>query len=79
MRFGEPVGGDGLALPEETVVLRWDGPATTGPLLAGREQVTATYVVECAGPERAREIAARVLDFHVVAVEIRRAHDTVER
>jgi hypothetical protein len=38
--------------------------------------VTAYYVVECASPERAQTIAERVLDFHVVAVEVRAIHDT---
>ena len=33
------------------------------------------YVLECESAERAREIAARVLDFHVVAVEVRPVHD----
>lgn len=75
---GELVGGAGLALPDDTVVLRWDGPVTAGPLVPGRDHLTAYYVVDCDGPERAQAIAARVLDFHVVAAEVRSVHDTLE-
>jgi hypothetical protein len=76
---GELVGGDGLALPEETKTLRLvDGrvAATTGPLVDSAEQMSAYYLLECAGLDRALEIAERVLDFHVVAAEVRRIHDS---
>jgi hypothetical protein len=33
-------------------------------------------VIDYASPERARAIAARVLDFHVTAVEVRTIHDS---
>jgi hypothetical protein len=33
-------------------------------------------VIDRAGPERTRAIAERVLDFHVVAVEVRPMHDS---
>jgi hypothetical protein len=76
---GELLNGAGLVFPAETATMRWrpdESPAIDeGPLIAGDEQVTAYYVVECESPERAREIAARVLDFHVVAVEVRAIHD----
>ncbi|MGW4564125.1 YciI family protein [Streptomyces sp. NPDC004561] len=76
---GELLNGAGLALPRDTGTLRWrpDGPATAaeGPLGAAAVHLTAYYVVDCATPERAREIAGRVLDFHVVAVEVRPVHD----
>jgi hypothetical protein len=75
---GELVGGEGLALPEETVALRWKGPVSTGPLVPAPQHVTAYYVVECASAGRAQEIAARLLDFHVTAVEVRRVHDSLE-
>jgi hypothetical protein len=78
MPTGVMVGGAGLVLPHETTTLRWKGPTTTGPFLGGRDQLTAYYELECGGEEQAREIARRVLDFHVVAVELRRIHDRVD-
>lgn len=36
-------------------------------------------MIECASPERARAIAEPVLDFHVVAVEVRPIHDVFGR
>jgi hypothetical protein len=73
-------GGAGLVLPHETTVVRLgsDGVVTSqGPLVAGTaEHLTAYYEVECATAERAREIAAHILDDHVIAVEVRRIHDT---
>jgi hypothetical protein len=80
---GELVGGSGLALPEETTVLRLrpDGSAvaTGGPLAADAvEHLTAYYEIECETVERAREIAARLLDDHVTTVELRRIHDAVD-
>ena len=73
-------GGAGLDFPDETTVLRL-GPggvdARQGPLITDMtEQLSAYYEVECETPERAQEIAAHVLDDHVVAVEVRRIHDT---
>jgi hypothetical protein len=72
---GEVIGGAGLVYPEDTVTLRWNGPATTGPLVPGTEQLSAYYVVECDSAERAREIASQTLDYHVIAVEVRAIHD----
>ncbi|MFF7209738.1 YciI family protein [Streptomyces sp. NPDC008238] len=77
---GEMLNGAGLALPRDTTTIRGHGdgarPATTpGPLSTATEQVTAYYVIDCASPERALEIAGRVVDFHVVAVEVRPVHD----
>jgi hypothetical protein len=76
---GELLNGAGLAFPTDTVTLRWrqDEAAEVGdgPFAPADEHVTAYYVIECESPERAREIAARVLDFHVVAVEVRPVHD----
>ena len=77
---GELAGGAGLALPEETTVLRLgaEGAASAkGPLASEpAEHLTAYYEVECASEERAAEIAARTLDDHVTGVEVRRIHDT---
>ena len=68
---GELAGGAGLALPDETKVLRL-GPdeqvAAEGPL-SGRaddeEHLTAYYEVDCETLDRAKEIGAFVLDHHV--------------
>ncbi|MFF7992293.1 YciI family protein [Kitasatospora xanthocidica] len=76
---GEMLNGAGLAYPEDTTTLRRheDGTTTTGgPLSEATDHLTAYYVIDCANPERAREIAERVLDFHVVAVEVRPVHDS---
>ena len=78
---GELTGGAGLALPEETAVLRLgaDGALTTahGPIASEAvDHLTAYYEIECDTAERAHEIGSRVLDHHVVAVELRRIHDT---
>jgi hypothetical protein len=77
---GELLGGSGLALPDETTVLRLgpSGVATQhGPLATdAAEHLTAYYEIECDNVGRAQEIAARVLDDHVTAVELRRIHDT---
>ncbi|MFE2302850.1 YciI family protein [Streptomyces sp. NPDC059445] len=75
---GELLNGAGLAYPRDTTTLRWsaEGPAVAdGPFAEADEHLTAYYVIECATPERARAIAERVLDFHVVAVEVRPIHD----
>jgi hypothetical protein len=77
---GELLNGAGLAFPTDTTTLRWrrdDAPvADGGPFHEAEEHLTAYYVLECESTERAREIAARVLDFHVVAVEVRPVHDS---
>jgi hypothetical protein len=73
---GELRGGAGLVLPDETTVLRLGSDAVVtrrGPLLADTsEHLTAYYEVDC----ETHEIAARILDDHVTAVEVRRIHDT---
>jgi hypothetical protein len=77
---GELRGGAGLVLPDETTVVRdgSDGVVTSqGPLVADTPQhLTAYYEVDCETPERAHEVAAHILDDHVIAVEVRRIHDT---
>jgi hypothetical protein len=70
-------GGAGLVLPDETTLLRLGAEPRQGPLAADTtEHLTAYYEVECETPERANEIAAHLLDDHVIAVEVRRIHDT---
>ena len=80
---GELVGGSGLALPDETTVLRLGGDgsavATRGPLATDAiEHLTAYYEIDCETVERACAIAARLLDDHVTTVELRRIHDAVD-
>lgn len=72
---GELLNGAGLVFPKDTVTMRWRGETSTGPFAEATEHLTAYYVLECETPERAKEIAARVLDFHVTAVEVRAIHD----
>jgi hypothetical protein len=79
---GELIGGMGMAVAEETTLLRL-GPdgvvGERGPLAAGASiHISAYYELECGSDERAREIAERLLDDHVTAVELRSAHDSVE-
>ena len=52
---------------------RWSPPA---PVAAGDEHVTAYYLIECPDRDRAVEIASRVLDSHVTAVEVRQIHNS---
>src|SRR5262245_47761814 len=66
---GEIVNGAGLRLPAETVTVRAAG-TSTGPVASGGEHVAAYYIVEVADRQRADEIAARILDDHVSAVEV---------
>jgi hypothetical protein len=65
----------GMDHPADTVTISADGVAR-GPLSGGREQLTAWYVLECETAEQAATEAARVLDFHVTAVEVRHIHDS---
>jgi hypothetical protein len=78
----EVTGGAGLALPHETTVLRLDGDSIAvreGPLTPEPvEQLTAYYEIDCETLDRAREIASRILDDHVTAIELRRIHDSVD-
>jgi hypothetical protein len=69
------VGGAGLALPQDTMVVRETG-AASGPLFDTAEHLTAYYEVETT-QEHAQEIAARILDHHVTSVEVRFIHDHV--
>ena len=69
------VGGAGLALPVDTTVVRASG-VSSGPLAEAVEHLTAYYEIE-ATPERAQEVATRILDNHVTSVEVRRIHDHV--
>jgi hypothetical protein len=70
--------GAGLSYPSDTTTLRLENDepvAGKGPLLAGTEQLTAYYVVECDSMAQAQALAEGILDFHVTAVEVRQIHD----
>ncbi|WP_345366462.1 YciI family protein [Saccharopolyspora cebuensis] len=71
---GELLGGQALAAPSlsRTVRVR-DGTlaATDGPFIETKEQLAGYLVVDCASPERAAEIAARIPDARFAAVEVR--------
>ncbi|QXJ19597.1 YciI family protein [Actinomadura graeca] len=71
---GELVEGVALADPvnSRTVRVRGGVPAATdGPYLESKEQLAGYFVVDCEGPERAAEIAARFPDARLGAVEVR--------
>jgi hypothetical protein len=70
---GELVAGVALADPVNTRTIRVrDGvPATTdGPYIEAKEQLAGYFVLDCDGPERAAEIAARFPDARFAAVEV---------
>jgi hypothetical protein len=71
---GEWVGGSPLADPSNTKTVRVrNGVAapTDGPFAEAKEHLAGYDLVECASPERAAEIAARIPDARLVAVEVR--------
>lgn len=77
---GELLNGAGLTYPEDSTTMRLmaDGVLVAdGPVVESEEHMTAYYVLDCASEERARSIAAGILDFHVTAVEVRAIHDSV--
>lgn len=76
---GELLGGAGLADATDTTTVRMrDGvpEAMDGPFADAKDQVSAYYLIECATTERAIALAARLLDPHVAAVEVRPIVDT---
>lgn len=76
---GELINGAGLHPPEETTTIRIVAnrpESSAGPVAAGDEHVPAYYLVECPDRDRAVEIASRILDSHVTAVEVRQLHNS---
>jgi hypothetical protein len=74
---GELLEGEGLDYPWNTITMRWtsgEPVVTDGPLHPAPEHLTAYYVVDCATADRAYELARDLLDFHVIAVEVRPIH-----
>lgn len=71
---GELVSAAPLADPvnTRTIRVRDGGPVVTdGPYLQSEEQMAGFFVVDCATPERAEEIAGRFPDARFWAVEMR--------
>ena len=71
---GELVGAQALADPLTSRAVRVrDGErvVTDGPFVESKEQLAGYFVVDCATPERAEEIAARFPDARFAAVEVR--------
>ena len=76
---GEMLTGAGLAYPRDTMPsggVWMDLPRRRGRSPGRPGQLTACYMIDRAGPDRARAIAERILDFHVTAVEVRPIHDS---
>ncbi|MFC4591893.1 YciI family protein [Sphaerisporangium corydalis] len=71
---GELIGGAPLADPASATTVRVrDGGtvATDGPYVEAKEQFAGYFLLDCASPERAMEIAARFPDARFAAVEVR--------
>lgn len=71
---GELLSVEALADPvtARTVRVRDQVPVVTdGPFVESKEQMAGVFVLDCATPERAEEIAARFPDARFSAVELR--------
>ena len=71
---GELVGVQGLADPITSRSVRVRNGAaivTDGPFVEAKEHMAGFFVVDCATPERAEEIAARFPDARFAGVEVR--------
>ena len=71
---GELVGFAALADPANstTVQVRDGVPAVTdGPYIEAKEFLAGFYVVDCETPERAQELAAKIPDAALTAIEVR--------
>jgi hypothetical protein len=71
---GELLGGDALAHPSQTKVVRVrDGVVATtdGPFVEAKEQFAGTLVVDVESEERAVEIASRWPDARYATMEVR--------
>jgi hypothetical protein len=75
---GELVSAEGLAEPAGAKTIRIQDGATAvtdGPFVEAKEHLAGYFVLDCASPERAVEIAARVPDAQFEAVELRPVMD----
>ncbi|MFY9913596.1 MAG: YciI family protein [Nocardioidaceae bacterium] len=71
---GELVSAEALAAPltARTVRVRDNATLVTdGPYVEAKEQMAGVFVLDCATPERAEELASRVPDARFSAVELR--------
>ena len=72
---GELISAAALDDPARSRTIRFrDGApaATDGPFVDAKEQMAGYFLVDCATPERAAEIAARFPDARYGGVEVRR-------
>jgi len=72
---GRVISGDPLGPSRRGRVLRRDGSITDGPYLETKEQLGGFYLVECADPEDAAAVAARIPTSPGLVVEIREIPD----
>jgi hypothetical protein len=79
-KSGELVANPGLTtLDARTVRVRDGVPAVTdGPFTEAKEYLAGFYLLDCAGPDRAAEIAARLPEAEFAPIEIRRVMDGAE-
>ncbi len=71
---GELVDAAPLAAPEQTKTFKVREGAlsmTDGPFAEVKEQLAGFFILDCATPERAQEIASRFPDWRFGAVELR--------
>lgn len=76
---GELRGAAAFEYPAQARTIRFgeDGAqvASDGVLTNERLQMTGFYILECEDQARAEQLAAEIVDSHVLAVEVRRIHD----
>ncbi|RIQ30118.1 hypothetical protein DY240_07730 [Jiangella rhizosphaerae] len=77
---GEYVASQGLTVESARTVRVRDGvPAVTdGPFTEAKEVLAGFYLIDCAGVERATEIAAQVPEAALDLVEVRRVLDPAD-
>ena len=75
---GEFVAGDALRPPDTANVVRVRGggrAVSDGPYVETKEHLAGYYVVDCAGLDRALELAAEIPDVRFGGVEVRPVAD----
>lgn len=79
-RSGELVANAGLTTVDARTVRLRDGmPAVTdGPFTEAKEYLAGFYLLDCAGRERAEEIALRLPEARFAPIEVRRVMDGAE-
>jgi hypothetical protein len=77
---GELLNGAGLAYPADTKTIQLKdgvGIISNEPFVRANEQLTTYYLIDSNDLDRALSLSERLLDFHVLAVEVRPVHDSV--